>query len=242
MSRFVLASSCILALLVVACGGSTPEETRSTVATVGQHMNEHFAQVREVEDAVMRGDLEAAAGPARSLLEHQEVPGLPPGTLKYVVDMRNSAMGVTSTDNVGNAAVATATMVATCGQCHAASGATPKMPAVTPSAPAEGVASHMRDHEYAINLLGEGLIGPSDTLWREGAEALKAAPLVATDFPEVPANIAASAARVHELADRALTATDTGARVAIYGELIGSCAACHGLHGKVWGPGLPKGD
>jgi mono/diheme cytochrome c family protein len=50
----------------------------------------------------------------------------------------------------------------------------------------------------------------------------------------------ASEARVHELADRAAKASDRGARVAIYGEVIGSCASCHGLHGKVWGPGLPK--
>ena len=25
-----------------------------------------------------------------------------------------------------------------------------------------------------------------------------------------------------------------------YGEVIGSCATCHGMHGRVWGPGVPK--
>jgi mono/diheme cytochrome c family protein len=42
------------------------------------------------------------------------------------------------------------------------------------------------------------------------------------------------------MAGKARTATDIGTKVAFYGEYIGGCAGCHGLHGKVWGPGLPK--
>jgi mono/diheme cytochrome c family protein len=39
---------------------------------------------------------------------------------------------------------------------------------------------------------------------------------------------------------KAKAAADIGTKVAFYGEYIGGCAGCHGLHGKVWGPGLPK--
>jgi hypothetical protein len=29
-------------------------------------------------------------------------------------------------------------------------------------------------------------------------------------------------------------------RAAIYGEVISGRGTCHGLHGRVWGPGVPK--
>jgi hypothetical protein len=43
--------------------------------------------------------------------------------------------------------------------------------------------------------------------------------------------------RLHGLAQRAAGATMTPQRVAVYGEMIGTCAACHSLHPNVWGPG-----
>ena len=45
---------------------------------------------------------------------------------------------------------------------------------------------------------------------------------------------------MHALADRAAAATDAQARVEIYGKLAADCASCHALHGRVWGPGVPK--
>jgi len=42
------------------------------------------------------------------------------------------------------------------------------------------------------------------------------------------------------MAANAKKATDIGTKVAFYGEYIGGCAGCHALHGKMWGPGLPK--
>ena len=79
-------------------------------------------------------------------------------------------------------------------------------------------------------------------MWKKGAEALKVAPLAEKDLAKVTKEIQKFEARVHELAGRAVDAPDSGAKVAIYGEIIGGCATCHGLHGKVWGPGLPKTD
>jgi cytochrome c553 len=244
MSRFDLPAFALiaLALLVAGCGGSTPPTEEVPGATsewfVG-HMADHFGHVRAVEQAIVRGDLEAAQAPARWLVDHQPLTDLPEGSARYLAEIRNSASGVASTDNIGNAAVATATMVAACGGCHVATGATPAMPDVTWPA-AEGITGHMREHEQAVELMYEGLIAPSDELWTKGAEMLRVSPLAGEDLPqELSDDVKASGARVHEMADRAMAAADTGVKIAVYAELIGRCASCHGLHGKVWGPGVP---
>jgi cytochrome c553 len=84
------------------------------------------------------------------------------------------------------------------------------------------------------------MIGPSETLWKQGAEVLKGSPLRDNDLTKVPEEIVASETRVHEIARRAEQAADAGSKIAIYGELIGGCASCHGRHGMVLGAGVPK--
>lgn len=238
------------ALLVICCGGGStepPAERASASApavkpaeAIGQHMTDHFTRVREIEEAIIRGDIEAARAPARWIAEHQEVTGLPAGSETYVGEMKNAAKAVASTDSIGNAAVAAASVVSTCGTCHSAIKVTPKMPELTAPTHAAGAQSHMREHQYAVDLMYRGLVAPSGELWAKGAQALKAAPLAAQELPKISAEIARFEARVHELADRAINAPDLGAKVAIYGEIVSGCATCHGLHGKAWGPGLPK--
>jgi cytochrome c553 len=58
-------------------------------------------------------------------------------------------------------------------------------------------------------------------------------------MPDVTKEAVAAEEQVHKLAERAAAAKDTTERVAVYGEVIGSCASCHSLHGRVRGPGLP---
>ena len=71
------------------------------------------------------------------------------------------------------------------------------------------------------------------------------APLRASDLPRDPRltrEIAAAEDRVHVLAEQAATATEETARINVYSQILSTCAQCHGLHGRIWGPGLPKTD
>jgi len=249
MSRVGLPVSALIALMLIVagCGGSTPpaedQAPAAPAEAVADHMTDHFSHIHDIEQAVIRGDLEAAQAPAQWLVEHQTLSNLPSDSALYLAEIRNSASGVASTDDIGNAAVATATMVAACGKCHTATGVTPTMPSVAAPSGPEGITGHMQQHMQAVDLLYEGLAAPSDELWKKGAELLKASPLEGENLPEeLSDDVKGAEARVHEMADRAINATDTGAKVAIYGELIGGCASCHGLHGKVWGPGVPKAE
>jgi cytochrome c553 len=203
-------------------------------------MADHFTKVRELEEAILRGDLEGARAPAQWLAEHQAIAGLPAGTESYVAEMKNAAKAVATSSDIGSAAVASAQAVATCGACHAAAKVTAKMPEASAVSDMPGSVGHMHGHQHAIAQLYRGLAAPSDELWKRGAEELKVAPLAEQDLAKVTKEIQKFEARVHELAGRALDAPDTGAKVAIYAEITGACATCHGLHGRIWGPGLPK--
>jgi hypothetical protein len=219
---------------------SAPAASAQPAADTAARMDAHFGKVREVEQAIIRGDLETARADAQWIADHQDSAGLPAATEGYVTTTRNAARAVAASASLGNAGVATAFAVAACGDCHAAAKVTPKLPeAVAPSA-AQGAAAHMLAHQYAIELMYRGLAGPSDAQWKQGAEALKGSPLGDKELAKAPKEMAAAETRVHELAGRAAQASDTGSKIAIYGELIGSCASCHEMHGRVLGAGLPK--
>ena len=237
-----------VAFAVSACGRSAPPPAEQPAAATpaqpsadtAARMAGHFDKVRELEQAVIRGDLESAKAAAQWIAEHQEAAGLPAGTESYVTATRDAATAVAASSSLGNAGVAAAFAVAACGECHAAAKVTPKMPEVSAPPTGPGTAAHMHMHLYAVDLLYRGMVGPSETLWKQGAEALKGSPLTDKDLAKASKEILASETRVHELAGRAAQAPDTGAKIAIYGALIGGCASCHGMHGMVLGAGLPK--
>lgn len=241
--RLVLIVLAVFPMAMAGCGGpaeqngtDAPAATRDTDTVA--HMHEHFERLRDVQEAVIRGDLEGAREPANRLANHEELAALPTG--EFVTELRTTARQIAAADSVEVAAQGAAQLVATCGSCHTASNLSVSMPEAVIPAPTDDRAGHMRQHQAAVDLLYRGLAAPSDENWTKGAEMLRHAPLAADDLADVAKEAHAAAARVHELAGRALAAAHQDARVAVYGELIGTCASCHGLHGKVWGPGVPR--
>lgn len=133
-------------------------------------------------------------------------------------------------------------MAVACGTCHAAAGSKPVLPKAAEPAGGSEVLAHMHAHQHGVAMMYQGLIGPSDEAWTEGAKALKSAPLKPAQLPKSKAakDGAKAEAETHVLADNAAGATDPKARGAMYAEVVGSCASCHGLYGLVLGEGLPK--
>jgi mono/diheme cytochrome c family protein len=209
-------------------------------ATLETHMGEHFSRIREVQEAIIRGDLEMAKPPARWIAEHPEA-GMPANTVGSVAAMKAAANDVVNASDLSAAASGAALLLVVCGDCHTAAGVRPKMPSEGAIAAVTGPKAHMLEHQHAINLLYRGLAAPSDAEWKKGAQALRESPLGAKEIPEAVEVITAET-QVHELAARALEATNQSVKADLYGQLIGACASCHGLHGRVWGPGAPKAN
>jgi hypothetical protein len=243
----------LLALpLVVAlgCGGqqppaeqAKPAEPAAPAVDVAAHMHEHLARVTTMQQAVIRGDIEAAVEPARWIADHQPTAGLPAGQESVLADMKKQAAVVAEAKDFKNAATATAMVISYCGTCHAAANVTAAIPEPPKPVAEAAVASHMMEHQWATDLLYQGLVMPSEERWQKGLAAMQGTPLTEKDLPKdakLTKEIVALEQKVHEMAGKAKTATDVGTKVAFYGEYIGGCAGCHALHGKVWGPGVPK--
>ena len=202
------------------------------------HMQVHFSQVMTVHEAVIRGDLAAVQAPAAWLTQHEGPSSLPPGSAAFVAEMRRAATRTAKATTVLEAALGTADMLKTCGDCHRGVGTMPAV-ATTAGPAVGGIVGHMLAHQQAIDQMLQGLVVPSNEAWRKGAAGLEVAPLRRASLPRDPkltSELVESEKRIHELGAQAGKAEDPGARAVSYGQLIARCADCHALHRKVWGP------
>jgi cytochrome c553 len=140
---------------------------------------------------------------------------------------------------LASAATATVSMLTQCGDCHRAVGVFPA-PTIPKKPDVGGLVGEMLEHQRATDDMLLGLIVPSASQWRQGAERLAAAKLLSSKLPSDPKltqEIRTAEARVHQIAKQAETAADASARGVIYAQLLTTCAQCHSLHKNVWGPG-----
>jgi mono/diheme cytochrome c family protein len=202
-------------------------------------MTAHYRTALTIQDAVIRGDLAEARPMAGALAMEPVPPALPDRSIPHIDAMRNAARRIADSTTLDAAAEGTANLLATCGSCHVSSGVRPALIA-PPSSAKGGVVGHMRGHQQAVELMLEGLVGPSTTSWQDGARALKAAPMRQRDLPADPKltrTIVAAETHLRRLANNAVLAKDPAARVRTYARVLTTCSTCHRLHPDVWGPG-----
>ncbi len=202
-------------------------------------MRHHFTQVMTVHEAVIRGDLAAVREPAERLAGIAVPAGLPPVAAPFVANLRQAARRAAEAKTLAAAAAATVTMVGECANCHQAVGVYP-VPSVPATHDLGGIVGHMLEHQRAADEMLQGLLIPSPAQWRRGAERLEVAALHPSELPrdrQWTMEIRGAEARVHQVAAKAVKAGSPSARAATYVELLSSCATCHSLHKRIWGPG-----
>ena len=221
-------------------GAAAPGDVQAVTPDADQaaHMHGHYSQVMTVHEAVIRGDLAAVREPAAWLAGHEAPSALPIESAPFVAEMRRAARRTAEAATVLEAALGTADMLKTCGDCHRGVGVTPSARDAS-GPPVAGMVGHMLAHQQSADRMLQGLIVPSSALWRAGADGFSAAPLRTGALPEDPKltpELAASEKRIHELAVQAGRAEAPGARAVFYAHIIARCADCHAVHRKVWGP------
>jgi hypothetical protein len=202
------------------------------------HMQVHFSQVMTALEAIIRGDLAAVREPATWLAAHDVPRSLPAAAAPYLAEMRRAARRTAQATTILEAALGTADMLRTCGDCHRGLGT---RPAVTMARGPDvgGIVGHMLAHQRAADEMLQGLTVPSSTSWRAGTDGFAVAPLRSRTLPDDPKltpELAASEKRIHEMANQAAKADDSHARAVFYGQIIARCADCHAVHRTVWGP------
>lgn len=248
MSRVVVAALCALLwappLLVGWTLSSTPAITASPMQRIRLDwirknlMLSHYRSVLETQEAVIRSDL-AAVGPlATGVGSEVAPPRMPAKSASYLDAMREAAQRTAAASDLKQAAEGTATLLATCGECHAASGVRPELIA-PPTSGVGGVVGHMLNHEQAVELMLEGLVIPSRKSWEDGARGLKDGRLPRHELPSDPQlsrTVVAAEDRVHTLGEMATRAANTTDRKFAYAQILTTCASCHAVRRDAWGP------
>jgi cytochrome c556 len=227
-----------LAVTSGVAAGQAQEQSPSYDPDRAALMQHHFVEVGRVHDAVIRGDLRGALPPAAALAAMTTPAGLPDTVEPVVTILRQAGRLAGTAPNLRTAAGATVTMLQQCATCHQMVGVYPApIPQRRPDV--GGIVGHMLDHLQAADDLMQGLIVPSESLWRAGADRLRTATLRPNDWPPDPkltADAKKADAAVHAIAQRASSATTRNERGAVYAELLTTCASCHSLHRGIWGP------
>jgi cytochrome c553 len=212
----------------------TAQDLPTKVREVRERMHARLAATRRIERAIAFGDLDAAHREAH-LVATLDEPDLLPAWRPYVDQIRTSARQIELAEGLVAAATTSALLGRRCAQCHEATSAKvvfPKAPAPASSPSQAGgpkLPSHMASHQWATERLWEGLVGPSNDRWLEGARALAQAPLAIVAEGDLPPELAVGGdvARIRLLATRAQSAKTQDDRAAIYGDLLSTCARCH---------------
>jgi hypothetical protein len=247
MVRLGLSSTVIVGF---ALGGLVTVAVRTSARVIAQsaqsvpstperlaEMRHHFKQVMLMHEAVIRGDLPAARETAKELAQIPVPPGVPASSTRYVAAIREAGQSAAAATTLALAAMATVSMVSECANCHRAVGVLPAPS--TPSTPdVGGLVGHMLEHKRAADEMLQGLLIPSASRWRQGAERLRVAPLHPSQLPpnrKFTEEMRRAENRIHQIADQAVDAETPAARESAYVQLLTSCADCHRLH-RIWGP------
>jgi len=198
-------------------------------------MQEHFVALSTARDAVIAGDLDAARERLVWLAEHEATPELPETWVGYVGSMRNAAKRANAGTNATEVGRGIARVAAECGACHTEMKQGPSFEAEPVAVEGDTTKDHMQRHAAASELMWQGLISGDDVAWVTGATALTHQdPLKDLHHPkgtDAPESATALAGRVHALGSEGLAKLEPLERAKLYGDLIGTCAACHVAQG-----------
>ena len=210
-------------------GSGAAAAAPSDARVLRTYMREHFAAASRLQRSIAHGRLDDARQRARWLLDQDE--DVLDGWQPFVDELRAAARDVAGAEGLAAARAPTARLGQACSHCHLARAAVVSFawePALDDD-PALEV--QRKRHQWAAARLWEGLIAPSDEMWREATEVLSAVKLdsVLATGATPRGDVAASAAKLRELARRAASLTGQDERAGVYGDLLATCAGCHQL-------------
>jgi len=204
---------------------SAATEAEFTEADKVALMESHYQPAILAHDMLIRGDLKAFQSKL-SALAKQELPGNAPASWKPNHQlMRDAARDAAKAANFEQAGSGMASVVQTCGVCHAGNVkgpvyGSPKLPkGETPTK------TKMRSHQWATERLWEGVTGPWDDAWKRGASALTKSDVFSGDH--VDPELRELEAALRTLGEEATKASDLPERAQVYGRLLVACGNCH---------------
>jgi cytochrome c553 len=196
-------------------------------------MRSHFLEGRAVRDALVRGELDDARSRLTQLATEAGPVDAPPSWEPRLEALRVAAREASEARDLPQATRAFAVAATRCADCHAATDARIEFERLAvPEGEAPPV--QMERHQWAAERMWEGLIAPDPARFREGARVLAEAPLHPLELragTAPPLEVVRAAERTRSLAGQAASDEPQADRAALYGELLSTCAGCHGQLG-----------
>jgi len=189
----------------------------------------HYQQVGDIHTAVIHGNVGATRSPARALADAQHEYGSEADESWDL--MQAEARVIQGQDRIADIARSVARMGSACGACHLALDEGPIMRPGEPPPPSRNPSAHMDRHQWALDRLWEGLVGPSEAAWAAGGGALATEALNLGPPGNRPPEVDRLAEQIHDLGQEARSTSNWKDRAEVYGRLLQSCARCHELLG-----------
>jgi len=198
-------------------------------AVVRAHMAVHLEEAAGLQAAIARGRLVDARERARWFASHDME--APLSWRPYLDDMRYAAMRIARARDLATAGAQLGLLGRACGACHEAHAAMPAFHYDPPPSDGITLGAQMERHQWAAARMWEGVVGPADASWEEGARVMATARLdVSQAVHEKPnSDTFALAERLRELATQAIAITSRDERARFYGEMMETCASCHSI-------------
>jgi cytochrome c553 len=192
------------------------------------HMQRHFDDLRMIERMLVAGKLDDAKARAFLLTRPAPDPGMAPWATD-VEAVTEAARALVAAPGVDEALRRETRVAKACAYCHLRVQKSPVFLAAPPAPRYEPTpAARMARHQWSVDRLWEGIVGPSDRSWRAGLDVLASTPLPLSPLTDAPS----LATHLQELA-RGAPGTHGGPaeliedRARLYGEMLVTCAACH---------------
>lgn len=209
-----------------------PASPASAPPDLRAHMQASFWEAIRARDALISANLPRAQS-AAAALANQDFRSLVPADWSHWVNaMQQSARELSMAPNLASASAELGRLALICGECHdlhrrdSNRGRTEPQPWPEPK---DDLQFRMLRHQVGADQLWDGLVLPSENLFRSGTMTLARAPLAPLEQngeavgPALQARIEA----VRTLARQGREATTYAERGRVYGELIARCADCH---------------
>jgi len=226
----LLAASCLTSGCV--SNGQAPRADSPGQETA-EWMRSHFLEGRAVRNALVRGELEDARTRLTQVAAEAGPVDAPPSWEPRLEAVRIAARDASQAEGLPQATRAFAALATRCADCHEATDARIEFEGLAVPQ-GEEPPVQMERHQWAAERMWEGLIAPDAARYREGARVLAEAalhPLELRAGTAPPLEVVQVAERARGVAGQASRAESQADRAALYGELLGTCAGCHGQLG-----------
>ena len=220
----------MLALLFCACVGPDAEDIEDRHEQTVVQMERHDAEATAMRTALIDGNLDGLRQAAAELDRRLPIHGMPDGLVARQAELKSIAGRLAKATTIEVAAGATGELAVACGSCHAQVGILPPPRSDEPNG--ETWESAMARHSWAADEMWTGLVWKSDARFRHAVEVWNATPLAqphTADDKRFTAEVLALEDRVHDLAEQAAGMMEPSRRAPLYGEMLVTCSACHGL-------------